>query len=125
MAIGNLTRYMKVKAIPSSEQILTVSNPLNIIPKYVHVDCPKTSAAYLNAGYIHEVFLADGFYGVYCDTNGSDNSPRSTRANQVFTLPTAQQRFYLGDQEVSIYKSSGSVSGRWNTNTEYTVHIYA
>ena len=120
----DLKKYAQIKVTPSSTSILTVSNLLGVIPKYIHITCPHDSAPYSSYGYIKEVF-ASQLFGAYIGTNGSTGRNAYNAYYPKAQTPTSQQDYYLSDSEISFYKGSGSVSGRWHTDTEYTVHIYA
>lgn len=122
--IANFTEYAEVKVTPSTITMITVQNPLGIVPKYVHITCEHDSAPYTIDGYLREVWLSQK-EGMMYGTNGSDGSYHGKFLRPVNQSPTSTETFYLSSTEISIYKGNGAVSGRWRTDTEYTVHIYA
>ena len=122
--IADFTKYAQIKATPSAEKMLSVQNPLGIIPKYVHIACDHDSVPYTTNGYLKELWLNDSF-GMGVGTNGSTGVNSYGGYKTVSQTPTQNEAFYLSVSEISIYKGSGTVSNRWHTGTEYTVHIYA
>ena len=121
--IADFTKYVEVKVTPSTTQMLSVINPLGVVPKYVHITCGCNSAPYTNVGYLRELW-ATQIIGGAIGTNGKGNVICNNH-KPVNQTPTADEEYYLSDDALSFYKSNGSVSGRWHTETEYTVHIYA
>lgn len=122
--LGYFSKYASVKVTPSSTAKLSVENPLGVVPKYVHVTSEHDAAPYTAKGYARECWLAD-FRGSLYATNGSTGEDMTNIMSPVQQAPTAVQTYYFGADTVEIYKGTGSVSGRWHTSTEYTVHIYA
>lgn len=122
--IANFTKYAQVKVTPSVITMLSAQNPLEVAPKYVHVTCDHESAPYTVNGYLKEMWLNNDL-GMSIGTNGSTGGNTYGTFNAVQQTPTQINTFYLSDTEISIYKSYGSISSRWHTETEYTVHIYA
>ena len=122
--ISDLTKYAQVKITPSTINILSVQNPLGIVPKYIHITCDNDSAPYLSNGYIRE-FQSSQWLGHEIGTNGSNGTLLQHPFYPVSETPTAVNRFHLSESIIEIYKGNGSISGRWHTGTEYTVHIYA
>lgn len=122
--IADFTKYAEVKVTPSTTQMLSVINPLGVVPKYVHITCGYNSAPYTNNGYSRELWATQIIGGVI-GTSGSDGGVIYNVRKPVNQTPTAIEEYYLSDDALSFYKSKGTVSGRWHTETEYTVHIYA
>ena len=120
----DLKKYAQVKVTPSDITILTVTNPLSVVPKYVHITCAHDSAPYASNGYLKELW-ATPKQGGSLGTNGSNGVNTYRLFTPVSQIPTSIEKFYLSSDTISFYKANGSISGRWHTDTEYTVHIYA
>lgn len=122
--LAGLQSYASVKVTPSANTILTATNPLGVIPKYIHITCEHNSAPYSENGYLIEGWLT-GEYGSFFGKNGSTGANSVTHSVLVNQTPAAVQTHYISADTISIYKGNGTVSGRWHTGTEYTVHCYA
>lgn len=123
--LGNFSEYASVKITPDNVNLLSVTNPLEVVPKYVHIECDATSPIYDTAwGYLREVWLTT-YHGVNQGSNGSTGGITSNFLTRVNTTPTAVATYYMDADRIDVYRGSGAVSGKWSTSTEYTIHFYA
>lgn len=122
--IGSLSQYASAKATPSATTILSVTNPLGVMPKYVHIECDTDSAPFTSNGYVREAALTDSF-GYCYTTNGSSGGLTGYVYSPVSDTPTAVNTFRITADVIEVYKGTGSITSRWETNTEYTIHVYA
>lgn len=121
--LAGLTSCTRVKQTPSAITILSITNPTGQIPKLVHVYCADDSQAVTADGYAYECWYTPTD-GVLLTTNGSTGVNASYSETPVQQTPTSVDTYYLSASTIELYKGNGSISSRWNTNTEYTIEIY-
>lgn len=117
--VGELSKYQQVKVTPSANTDLTFSHNLGVIPKLIIVDSNQTyvSTQYMKSGVFDQHQGAMSFLDVNPSATGyyytvNLNSTGTTNAN-----------IYVSDSSVSIRR--GAATRYFDTNTEYTVDIYA
>ena len=121
--LAGLSNCITQKIYPSTITMLSIANPTNQIPKLVHVSCDPTSEAVTVNGYVCEAWYIPEF-GIIQTRNGSNGENFANWLTPVNVTPTAQNTYHLSNSVIELYKASGSITGRWNTNTEYTIEIY-
>lgn len=121
--LAGLERYAAVRFTPTDQRNVTVSNPLGVVPKYVHITAPHDSTAY-NRGFYREGWLITTIGGMY-NTNGSTSGEILSSFLPVNETPTVIETYYATSQEIVIKAGNAAVSNKFDTNTEYTFHFYA
>ena len=120
MPCGELTKYAEVKVTPTSEGTLIAQHNLGEIPKYVEITCPDSSEAATADGNIRygifsqKLGLTEGLYSGQTALMQRIYKPGTGSASEIYTFATDSVSFRYRN---SAYK--------WNTNTEYTVKVYA
>lgn len=117
--VGNLSKYEKIKVTPSSSAELTGTFHLGVIPKIVIVDSDQT--------YVATQFLKRGIFGVDFGAmsfiNGADSEGAYGYTIKYNEIGTTNQTAYFSDTTITIRR--GASTRYFDTNTEYTIEIYA
>ena len=114
---GEFTQYIKISATPETVTAFTITNPLGVIPKYVHIECPNiTSGTDLREAHLTPSYGA-GFYV-------SSGGVPSSGAYKPTETASVNSEFYFTASELKI-RAQGSGTGRWRTTEPYDIHLYA
>lgn len=114
-----LTQYATTTFLPEgSTNILTVSNPLGVVPKLVRVRTEDRSIG----GMFDLVVIDELGAGAYTGAGGDEfYAIWKPITESIGTLP---RRYLFTDSAIEIQRG-GSATGRWLAGITYTVHIYA
>lgn len=121
--LAGLSNCVTVKGTPSAITMLSVSNPTGQIPKLVHVKCPSESTPVTDKGWVLECWYTPDC-GILNTKNGSSGVATGYYQTSVQQTPTAVNNYCLTASTIELYKGTGSATGKWSTDTEYTVEIY-
>ena len=115
---GNLSKYAKITAKPTSSTVFTIENPLGGIAKKVFVKAisePTTSVDIRR-------YIADYDLGFGAIELASTTTTRAYTANLVTTREPNNGEFSMTDGVIKLYRfNSANV---WGANAEYEVEIY-
>ena len=116
--IGEFSKYQRLKVTPSENTNLTFSHNLGVVPKAIFVDSNQTyvSTTFLYAG----VFSKDCGCMVNLSSNGGVVNGFNVRIDET---GSSNSYCYMSSSSVVIRRATSAKY--FDTNTEYTVDIYA
>lgn len=114
---GEFTQYIKISATPEAISAFTLTNPLGVIPKYVHIECPNITSS----TDLREVHLTPSYGAGFFVSAGGDLSSSSYKPTEA---TSGISQYYFTANEIKV-RSTGAGSGRWRITEPYDVHFYA
>ena len=118
--IGEFSKYQKIKITPDDMRWLEVDHALGETPKLVIVSSEQT--------YVSSQFMLDGVFSQNCGCMRFLSGAGTTNGYYYpveYSIPASPptQKAYMTDTKVLICRGASTRS--FDTNTEYTVELYA
>lgn len=119
--VGDFTKHQQVKVTPSDAKQISVNHSLGVVPKIVVVTSTQT--------YVSSQFMFDGILMETCGgmrfMSGAGTFNGYYYPVEIDGSPSSgtTQKAYMSNSNVTIMR--GASTRQFDTNTEYTVDIYA
>lgn len=121
--LAGLSNCKITKATPASVSVFEIANQTGTMPKLVHISCSSDSHAIINNGYVVEAWYTQNF-GTMATRNGSNGGNVLYWQYPENQIPTARDKYYLSENTIVLNQGNATSTGRWSTQTEYSVEIY-